>query len=116
MRLAWSASAAIAVTGLLTVITPFAQISQHSASARTVPAQLSQSDGASRRQLGGLPEHFDKANSSHDGRLTLAQAQLDGWNRVVRHFAEIDQAGRGYVTLQQLHDYTATHRHPHRSG
>jgi hypothetical protein len=48
-------------------------------------------------------EKFEAANTAHDGRLTLEQAQAGGMRGVARHFAEIDLDHKGYVTLQDIH-------------
>ena len=45
---------------------------------------------------------FEAANTTHDGRLTLEQAQAGGMRGVARHFAEIDADHKGYVTLQDI--------------
>jgi hypothetical protein len=45
---------------------------------------------------------FDAANTTHDGHLTLAQAQAAGMKPLVDHFAEIDAAKRGYVTFNEV--------------
>jgi hypothetical protein len=45
---------------------------------------------------------FDAANTTHDGRLTLAQAQAAGLKPVVAHFAMIDTRNRGYVTFNEI--------------
>jgi hypothetical protein len=45
---------------------------------------------------------FQRANTSHDGHLTLAQAQQAHWMDVVAHFAAIDTAKRGYVTFNDI--------------
>ena len=42
-------------------------------------------------------KRFEQANTSHDGHLTLEQART-GYKTVARHFMEIDVAGHGYVT------------------
>lgn len=45
---------------------------------------------------------FQHANTSHDGHLTLAQAQQAHWMDVVAHFAAIDAAKRGYITFNDI--------------
>jgi hypothetical protein len=45
---------------------------------------------------------FAAANTTHDGHLTLAQAQAADLKPVVDHFAEIDTAHRGYVTFNDI--------------
>jgi hypothetical protein len=55
-------------------------------------------------------QRFDAANTTHDGKLTLEQAQQAHWMAVARHFADIDQDHKGYITLQDLHVWTAARR------
>jgi len=45
---------------------------------------------------------FDAANTTHDGRLTLQQAQDANMRAVVKHFGQIDTKHLGYVTFNQL--------------
>ena len=45
---------------------------------------------------------FEAANTSHDGRLTRAQAEAAHMRGVGTHFAEIDSQHRGYVTFDEL--------------
>ena len=40
-------------------------------------------------------EHFADANTTHDGRMTLAQATA-GYKSIAKSFAQIDAKGRGY--------------------
>jgi len=47
-------------------------------------------------------ENFYAANTTHDGHLTLAQAQAASFRPVVDHFTEIDVAKRGYVTFYDI--------------
>lgn len=54
-----------------------------------------------------MQERFDAANTTHDGHLTLEQARAGRMNAVVRDFAAIDTAKRGYVTLDDI----KAHRH-----
>ena len=56
---------------------------------------------------------FEAANTTHDGKLTLAQAQGAGMKQVVAHFNEIDADHKGYVTLQ---DIRAWHKAQHAAG
>ena len=50
-------------------------------------------------------ERFQVANTTGDGRLTLAQAQAGGMPMVVRRFDAIDVQHKGYVTLQDIRAY-----------
>ncbi len=55
---------------------------------------------------GEFLEKFYAANTTHDGHLTLAQAQAANLKMVVKNFPQIDTKNRGYVTfydLQALH-------------
>ena len=73
------------------------------------------SDGPHRHYT-GLAEHFQAANTSNDGRLTLSQARQAGWSRIIRNFEAIDTSRAGYVTLAQIHAFNLAHRHAHRSA
>jgi hypothetical protein len=52
--------------------------------------------------MAGWKLRFDTANTSHDGHLTLAQAQAAGLKPVVDHFSAIDVKKRGYVTFNDV--------------
>jgi hypothetical protein len=47
-------------------------------------------------------QKFDAANTTHDGHLTLAQAQAAGLKPIVAHFAAIDTKNRGYLTFNDV--------------
>jgi len=53
---------------------------------------------------------FEAANVTHDGKLTREQAEQAHWMGLVRHFDDIDRDKKGYVTLQDLHEYAAARR------
>lgn len=55
-------------------------------------------------QLRGEPR-FEAANVTHDGRLTLAQAEAAHWMVIVRHFGQIDRDRKGYVTWQDIRQF-----------
>jgi len=63
----------------------------------------------------GPRARFEAANVTHDGRLTLQQAEAAGWKGVAKHFGEIDRDNKGYITMQDLHAWNAT-RHAARAG
>jgi hypothetical protein len=56
-----------------------------------------------------LVDRFNQANTTHDGHLTLAQAQAGGLGWIVRHFNEVDMGSKGFVTLADLQAYRASH-------
>ena len=57
-------------------------------------------------------QRFDKANTSHDGHLTLDQAKA-GLPSVAKHFSAIDKDKKGYVTVEEIHAYNTQHRAHH---
>jgi hypothetical protein len=59
-----------------------------------------------------MPEHFEQANTTHDGHLTLDQAQT-GYKSVARHFDAIDQDKKGYITEDDIRAYNKAQRALH---
>jgi hypothetical protein len=55
-------------------------------------------------------EHFDSANTTHDGHLTLDQAKTARWTAVVRRFDKMDADHKGYVTPQDIYAEFARER------
>ncbi|GMG93097.1 hypothetical protein SGO26_19595 [Cupriavidus metallidurans] len=53
-----------------------------------------------------LQARFANANTTHDGKLTRAQAAA-GMPMVAKHFDEIDKQRAGYVTLRQIETFMA---------
>jgi hypothetical protein len=51
-------------------------------------------------------EHFADANTTHDGRLTLEQANA-GYKSIARSFSQIDVAHHGYVTMDDIKAWRA---------
>lgn len=49
-----------------------------------------------------VEQRFEKANTSHDGKLTKAQAMSAKWTNVTRDFAAMDKDKRGYVTIDEV--------------
>jgi Ca2+-binding EF-hand superfamily protein len=56
-----------------------------------------------------LQARFEAADTNHDGKLTLAEAQ-GGMPRLAAHFNVIDTDHKGYVTLDEIEQYLAQHR------
>ena len=52
---------------------------------------------------------FARANTTHDGHLTLEQA-IRGYITIARHFKAIDTHHKGYVTLQDVRAWHAEQR------
>jgi hypothetical protein len=50
-------------------------------------------------------QRFANANTTHDGRLTLQQAQAARMGGVAKNFAAIDRENKGYVTKQDIAAY-----------
>jgi hypothetical protein len=58
---------------------------------------------AGRRSAG---DHFNDANTTHDGRLTLDQAN-SGYKSIAKSFTQIDTGHHGYVTLDDIKAWKA---------
>jgi hypothetical protein len=54
-------------------------------------------------------QHFEQANTTHDGHLTLPQAKA-AYATIARHFREIDSSGKGYVTEDDIKAWHAQQR------
>lgn len=57
-------------------------------------------------------QHFQQANVTHDGHLTMEQART-GYPVLARHFAAIDQDHKGYVTEDDIRAYNKAQRALH---
>ncbi len=113
-RLIWNAGAATAVTMMLTLVASIASGPGHPARATPATLQVAQGVDQPHRRYASLAEHFEAANTTHDGRLTVDQASRAGWARIVRHFGEIDTGHLGFVTAAQIHAYNVGQRHGRR--
>jgi hypothetical protein len=72
----------------------------------TASAQAAGGSPQAQRMLKMLDQKFADADTDHDGKLTLAEAEA-GMPRVAAHFKDIDSAGLGYVTRDQVKAYIA---------
>lgn len=92
------------------VVVPLA-IASPTAAAQGLPPQF-QAPGTP--QAGALRprlrERFAAANTTHDGRLTLAQAQAGGMRGVARNFDAIDADRKGYVTVADIRAFRRARR------
>jgi len=93
---------------LLTLIalSPLAAFPAAAQTAQPAPTQQS----APAPHPGRMAQRFARANTTGDGRLTLAQAQSGDMPMVAKHFSEIDSANKGYITLDEIRAYSAAHR------
>lgn len=79
------------------------------------PATPSTTHHARHHGRRSLQERFEAANTTHDGHLTLEQAQA-GLPSVAKNFDAIDKDKKGYVTLSDIHNYYAARRSARHSG
>ena len=55
-------------------------------------------------------DRFAAANVTRDGRLTREQAGQARWMPIARHFDEIDTDHKGYVTMQDIREWSRARR------
>ena len=73
-------------------------------------ATTARAQGAPTTSAQSAPHHqtvaqrFAEANTSHDGHLTLAQAQA-GFPAMAYLFDRIDRDRKGYITMADIHAY-----------
>ena len=51
-------------------------------------------------------QHFDDANTTHDGHLTLDQAKI-GYKSLAKSFSQIDVNHHGYITMDDIKAWRA---------
>ncbi len=56
-----------------------------------------------------LKQHFEAANTTHDGHLTKDQATAAKWSYVTKNFDAIDTAKAGYVTSDEISAFAKAH-------
>ena len=49
-----------------------------------------------------VKQRFEKANTSHDGKLPKAQATAAKWTAVSRDFVALDKDKKGYLTVDEV--------------
>jgi|HubBroStandDraft_4_1064222.scaffolds.fasta_scaffold887137_2 hypothetical protein len=69
--------------------------------AETAPQAASEHHGRRSAQ-----QHFDDANTTHDGKLTLDQATA-GYKSIAKAFSQIDVNHHGYVTVDDIKAWRA---------
>ena len=55
-------------------------------------------------------QRFDAANTSKDGKLSLAQAKAGKLRSVVRYFAAIDTGRKGFITKEDVAAFRKTEK------
>ncbi|WP_417068396.1 EF-hand domain-containing protein [Niveibacterium terrae] len=60
-------------------------------------------------------ERFNQADTNHDGKLSLAEAQA-GMPRLAKMFEQIDVKKQGYLTQDDIKAFMASHRPQARHG
>ncbi|MDN7180034.1 EF-hand domain-containing protein [Caballeronia sp. SEWSISQ10-4 2] len=73
------------------------------AMAQTTPQPMASSQRME-RAMQQLQARFAAANSTHDGKLTKAQA-AQGMPMVAQNFDQIDAQKAGYITLPQIEQF-----------
>lgn len=92
---------------------PYAQPSSAQPSYAEPPEQQGgPPPGASARGGRGMKamQKFEAANTTHDGKLTLQQAQAANLRPLVKNFAAIDREHKGYVTVQDIREWRQARR------
>jgi hypothetical protein len=76
--------------------------------AQTAPAPVASASTSTAPNSGrrSAAQHFADANTTNDGKLTLAQAQT-GYKSIAKSFADIDVNHRGYVTVDDIKAWRA---------
>lgn len=106
-----------AAGGLTVLLAAFGQVpAQAQTAAQRNSADVGGLAGAPAGQLGQAPAaqrfiaKFRAANTTGDGRLTLAQAQAGHMPWVVKNFTAMDQGRRGYVEMADIRAYRRQQR------
>ena len=79
-------------------------------SSTTVPSAMTAPKVKKHAKRMTLQQHFDAANTTHDGHLTKEQASAAKWTYVNKHFDAMDTAHKGFVTVSDVHAFSATAR------
>ena len=77
-----------------------------------LPAYAKTTTGTPTHSRQTTAQHFEQANVTHDGHLTLEQAQ-SGYKSIASHFAAIDHDNKGYITLDDINAYNKAQRALH---
>jgi hypothetical protein len=80
------------------------------------PPEPGQAPDQGQAQAHRFVERFEAANTTGDGRLTLAQAQAAGLPMIARHFDQIDAQHKGFVTLDDIRAFRQQMRAARQGG
>jgi hypothetical protein len=83
--------------------------------ATATPATATPAAGKPAHQRTTMDQRFTKANTSHDGHLTLVQAKA-GYPTVARHFVDIDTTKKGYITEADIRAWEKAERDRHHAA
>ena len=103
---------ALVTTFLMLASASHGALAQTATSPDTPPASSAAAGGTTHR----LRDRFAAANTTHDGRLTQAQAGSAGLRMVAKNFEAIDTDHKGYVTIDQVRDYSRARRAARQAG
>lgn len=111
MRLSVNLSA-ILLSGSLATLAALTQggMTQAASVQRPVVSPVADANELLVKRGGSVETHFAAANTSHDGHLTKPQAQEAGWTRVAKRFDEIDISHKGWISVEDIHDFNKSHR------
>ena len=96
-----STAAAQAATPLTGTTGATGSVAPPAATEQTAPATADAPAPKAHKHRRSMQEHFDAANTTHDGHLTLEQAK-EGFPSVARDFDAIDTTHKGYVTVDDI--------------
>lgn len=96
-----------AILGSMLVTAPlYAQTAPAPATPGAPPAAGTQAQRTTPQQRRAeMEKRFDAANTTRDGKLTLAQAQAAKHTGLVKNFQAIDRGAKGYVTKDDIEAY-----------
>jgi hypothetical protein len=86
-----------------------------STAATAAPVTTTQAPTVTKPHRMSWQQRFAEANATHDGHLTLQQAEA-GYRTIARHFREIDADKKGYLTVEDIdnwHKLQRAMRHSH---
>ncbi len=80
------------------------------ASLQPATAQSPPASGQQGGQVKSFLERFRAANTTHDGKLTLPQAEAANMPGLARAFPQIDAQHKGFITLEDIRTFIQKRR------